>query len=116
MTHDKVLSMLSLAHKAGKLKSGEFAVEKAAKSKQAQLVIVAKDASAGTKKSYKDLCSHYHAVYTEYGDKAALGQAIGKEFRAALAVCDENFAKEITGRMHRALEKDKAPKNKEQER
>lgn len=38
-----------------------------------------------------------------------------KDIRAELsAICDA--AKEITGRMHRALEKDKAPKNKEQER
>ncbi len=38
-----------------------------------------------------------------------------KDIRAELSIiCDT--AKEITGRMHRALEKDKAPKNKEQER
>lgn len=99
MSRDGVLSMLSLAHKAGKLQSGEFAVEKAVKSRQARLVVVARDASEGTRKSYRDLCSHYHVKYAEYGGKVVLGQAIGKEFRAALAVCDENFAKEITGRI-----------------
>lgn len=99
MSRDGVLAMLSLAHKAGKLKSGEFAVEKAVKSRQAKLVVVAEDASDGTKKSYRDLCEYYHTNFAEYGGKAALGQAIGKEFRAALAVCDENFAKEITGRI-----------------
>ena len=42
-------------------------------------------------------------------------EAEPKDIRAELsAICDA--AKEITGRMHRALEKDKAPKNKEQER
>lgn len=42
-------------------------------------------------------------------------EADPKDIRRELsAICDA--AKEITGRMHRALEKDKAPKNKEQER
>lgn len=105
MTRDKVLAMLSLAHKAGKLKSGEFAVEKAVKSRQAKLVVVAQDASDGTKKSYRDSCRHYHVQCVEYGDKAALGEAIGKDMRAALAVCDEHFAEELGGRM-RSVRKD----------
>ena len=42
-------------------------------------------------------------------------EADPKDIRAELSsICDA--AKEITGRVHRALEKDKAPKNKEQER
>ena len=30
-----------------------------------------------------------------YGTKEALGRAIGKEFRASLAVCDENLASAV---------------------
>lgn len=42
-------------------------------------------------------------------------EADPKDIRRELsAICDA--AKEVTGRMHRALEKDKVPKNKEQER
>ena len=43
MKRDKILGMLGLATKAGKLVSGEFSVEKKIKSKLAKLVIVAKD-------------------------------------------------------------------------
>ncbi|MBO6215288.1 MAG: ribosomal L7Ae/L30e/S12e/Gadd45 family protein, partial [Lachnospiraceae bacterium] len=52
--NDKVLSMIGLCMKAGKLKSGEFAVEETVKNGQARLVIVASDASENTKKSYAD--------------------------------------------------------------
>ena len=30
-----------------------------------------------------------------YGDKESLGRAIGKEFRASLAIVDENLAKAV---------------------
>lgn len=48
--NSKVLSMLGLAAKAGKVASGEFSTEKEVKSGNACLVIVAEDASDNTKK------------------------------------------------------------------
>ena len=95
MKNDPVLSMISLANKAGKVKSGEFSVEKAIEAGKAKLVIVAKDASSSTKKSYRDHCEYYHIPVYEYTDKANLGYMIGKDYRAAIAVCDENFAREV---------------------
>jgi len=47
--NNKILSMISLATKAGKTVSGEFSVEKTVKSGGAYLVIVAMDASDHTK-------------------------------------------------------------------
>lgn len=47
--NSKVLSMLGLAAKAGKVASGEFSTEKEVKSGNACLVIVAEDASDNTK-------------------------------------------------------------------
>jgi ribosomal protein L7Ae-like RNA K-turn-binding protein len=61
----------------------------------ARLVIVAEDASANTKKKFHDSCSYYRVPYTVYGDKVTLGNAIGKEFRASLAVIDRGFAQSI---------------------
>ena len=46
----KALSLVSLATKAGKTASGEFCTEKEVKTGMAELVIVAEDASANTKK------------------------------------------------------------------
>ena len=49
----KALSLVSLATKAGKTASGEFCTEKEVKTGMAELVIVAEDASANTKKKFK---------------------------------------------------------------
>ena len=91
----KALSMISLATKAGKTESGEFSTEKAVKTFYAELVIVASDASDNTKKKFKNMCEFYEVPFYIYGDKDSLGHAMGKEFRASLAVTDLGFAKGI---------------------
>ena len=91
----KVLGSLGLAMKAGDVVSGEFMTEKAIREGIARLVIVAKDASGNTKKKFADSCHFYHVPYVEFGDKEMLGKAIGKEFRASVAVTNSGFAKAI---------------------
>lgn len=91
----KALSLVSLATKAGKTASGEFCTEKEVKTGMAELVIVAEDASANTKKKFKNMCDFYEVPIYFYGDKDTLGHAMGKEFRATLAVTDAGFAKGI---------------------
>ena len=95
MKQNKALSLVSLATKAGKTVSGEFSTEKAVKDFTAELVIVAEDASDNTKKKFKNRCDFYEVPIYFYGDKDTLGHAMGKEFRASLAVTDEGFAKGI---------------------
>ena len=91
----KALSMISLATKAGKTASGEFSTEKEVKTGYAELVIVASDASENTKKKFMNMCEFYEVPCYVYGDKETLGHAMGKEFRASLAVTDHGFAKGI---------------------
>jgi len=91
----KVLSLISLATKAGKVASGEFCTEKEIKSGNASLVMVAGDASDNTKKRFQNMCDFYKVPICFYKDKDTLGHAMGKEFRASLAVLDEGFAKGI---------------------
>lgn len=95
MKLNKTLSLVSLATKAGKIVSGEFATEKEVKTGLAELVIVAEDASENTKKKFKNMCEFYEVPIYFYGDKDTLGHAMGKEFRASLAVTDPGFAKGI---------------------
>lgn len=92
MPKDKVLSMLGLAQKAGKVVSGEFSVEKAVKDGKACLVCVAEDASDNTKKMFRNMCTYYAVPIYIYGEKEILGHCIGKQFRASLAVTDIGFA------------------------
>jgi ribosomal protein L7Ae-like RNA K-turn-binding protein len=95
LSQNKVLSLVGLATKAGKTVSGEFCTEKEVKTGRAALVIVADDASANTKKKFQNMCDFYEVPIYFYEDKDALGHAMGKEFRASLAVLDEGFAKGI---------------------
>ena len=67
MKNNRVLSLIGLATKAGKTVSGEF----------------------------RNMCSFYEVPIYFLSDKESLGRAMGKEYRACLAVQDENFAKAI---------------------
>lgn len=95
MKRDKVLSLTGLAMKAGRCTGGEFMTETEVKSGKAKLVLVAGDASENTKKKFRDMCSFYQVPIRFYADKDTLGHAVGKEFRASLAVLDDGFAKGI---------------------
>lgn len=99
MRQSKALSLISLATKAGRTASGEFSTEKEVKSGRAFLVIVADDASDNTKKKFKNMCDYYHVPICFYKDKDTLGHAMGKQFRASLAILDEGFAKGIRKHM-----------------
>ncbi|MDE7310767.1 MAG: ribosomal L7Ae/L30e/S12e/Gadd45 family protein [Eubacterium sp.] len=99
MKPDKVLSMIGMAARAGNVASGEFSTERAVKNKNAYLVVLAEDASQNTKKHFKDMCSYRDTPYFEYADKKQLGNCIGKEYRASLAVTDENLAGAIIKRL-----------------
>ena len=94
MKNSKVLSLIGLATKAGKTVSGEFSTEKSVKTGKGFLALVADDASENTKKKFRNMCTYEVPLYF-LSDKESLGRAMGKEFRASLAVQDENFAKAI---------------------
>ncbi|MBQ3513574.1 MAG: ribosomal L7Ae/L30e/S12e/Gadd45 family protein [Lachnospiraceae bacterium] len=91
--------MLGMATKAGKVVSGEFATEKAVKSAQAYLVIVASDASDNTKKMFTNMCNFYNVPLRIYGNKESLAHAIGKEMRASVAVTEQGFSDVIIKHM-----------------
>ena len=99
MKQDKALAMIGLAQKAGKIVSGEFATEKAVKTGKAALVIVAGDASENTKKMFTNMCTFYKVPIYFYGNKELLGNAMGKETRASLALLDEGFSKAIVNKI-----------------
>ena len=88
----KVFSYIGLATKSGKVASGEFSTEKAVKEGKASLVIVAEDASNNTKKMFTNMCTYYKVPIYFFGEKFELGHAMGKEFRASLALLDKGFA------------------------
>ena len=93
---DRLLSMIGIAQKAGKIVSGGFLCEKAVKSREAKLVIIAEDAQKNTVSTISNKCTFYHIPFGFYGTKESLGHAIGKEERSCAAVTDQGFADSIS--------------------
>lgn len=91
LRQNRVLSLVGLATKAGRTVSGEFSTEKAVKSGEAYLVIVSEEASGNTKKKFRNMCEYYKVPLYFFGMKDELGRAMGKEFRASLAILDEGL-------------------------
>ncbi len=93
---DKVLSLLGLCKKAGKLAIGSFAAEQAVKDHKAKIVIVSSDASENTKKLFSDKGSYRSIPVVLYGTKESLGKAMGTKELAVVAVLDSGFADVIS--------------------
>ena len=95
MNEDKILNLLGLAQRAGKVISGDFIVEKAIKRKEPKLVLLASDCAANNEKKYTQLAETHHIPLHSIADKEALGTAIGKEVRVVVALQDDGFAKAL---------------------
>lgn len=102
-TNHKVLSLIGLATKAGKTVSGEFSTEKSVKTGKGFLVIVAEDVSENTRKKFQNMCDFYEVPVYFFSNKEELGRFCGKQFRASIAVQDENFAKAIVKELGKSL-------------
>lgn len=89
---DKVLSMIGMAKRAGKVSAGSFLCLRAVKSGTARLVILAEDISAGSAKAIKDACAYYNIKYITYGNKDSLGTFTGGGDKAVISINDGNFA------------------------
>ena len=93
---NKLLGMLGLAKRAGKVSTGTFICEKMIKSNTARLVILAEDASENTVKAIKNACDYYGTELIQCSNKSDLGHFSGaKADRAVVCVNDNNFAKAI---------------------
>ena len=91
--------MLGIAAKSGSVVSGEFSTEKAVKTGNAFLVIVSEEASANTNKMFTNMTDFYEVPMYVFGTKEELGRCIGKEFRASLAITDENLANAVENKL-----------------
>ena len=95
METDRILKLLGLVLRAGRLKSGSFQTEEAVKAGKAALVLITEDSSDASKKGWMDMCEYYGVPYRLFGTKEELGHALGMEYRAVAAVTDPGFAGKI---------------------
>lgn len=88
---NRALGMLGLAKRAGKVQSGEFLCDKAIKSGQSHLIIIASDISESSKKAICDACEYYNVEYVQFANSEELGHLLGSDRRCVASVNDENF-------------------------
>ncbi len=91
----KIINLLSMAARAGKVESGEYAVTHCLSEQKAALVCLATDLSPEVAKKYENLALEQAPVVVLPLDKQTLGGCIGKNERAAVAVCNGGFADAI---------------------
>lgn len=87
----KLLSLLGLCHRAGRLVSGELSCENAVREGNAELIILAGNASKNTKKKFENTSAYYHVRLFCTGTKEEIGAALGKEERAVVVITDKGF-------------------------
>ena len=81
--------------KAGKIAGGETQVLESIRDGTAMCVVIAGDASDGSRKMYSDKCKYYEVPFMVYADRESLGRAVGKDLRSAHAVKDEGLCRAI---------------------
>lgn len=92
---DKVLGLIGLAKKAGRITAGSEACEGAIRSGISKLIVIAGDISENGRKAICDCCRHYGVKYITYASKEELGAAVGSEIRAVISINDEGFARAV---------------------
>jgi len=92
----RVLSMVALARRAGKIVTGEDSCHRAIRNGEALLVFLATDASANTQKKFRDKTNFYNVPIIEIFTKQEITTHTGLQNRATIAITDQNFAKKIT--------------------
>ena len=88
-------SFLGICRKAGKISLGSEVTERMIKNGKAVLVIIAEDASSGTKKRFKNKCDFYNIYYLEIGQKENLGKFLGRNIQSVVSITDMNFKKKL---------------------
>lgn len=96
----RVLSLMSLCMKAGRMQTGETAAEKLLQNGEACMLVIAGDASDNTKKKFINKCFYYKKPVLVYGERDALSKSVGKQNRTVFILTDPGFA----GRLRALIE------------
>ena len=97
---DKLLSLLGLAKKAGRLELGEEPVGSAARVHGVRLLLLSSDAADNTVRRARRFAQEGSCLLAQLpADKTALGRATGRSSCAMLAVTDVGFAAAIAKKL-----------------
>jgi len=91
----KIISLLGMARRAGKIYSGESQVEALLKKKKGYLLLVAED-SPGASSKFSLWARDLNIPVLQTGSKQELGLAIGLSPRSIILIDDKGFAEAIS--------------------
>ena len=83
-SEDKILNLISIATKAGKVKTGEFLTTKTLQEGYGDLVIIATDTSEKSTRRLTGIAENYECKSVIYGTKADLGRYTGKTEKSVI--------------------------------
>lgn len=92
---DKILNLISIATKAGKVKTGEFLTTKTLQEGYGDLVIIATDTSEKSTRRLTGIAENYECKSVIYGTKADLGRYTGKTEKSVICITDKGLADAI---------------------
>lgn len=92
---DKIINLLHMARKAGKLKSGYDACERSCFSNNAKLLIYASDIAERTKNQLLNMANANNVKIVEFGSKSLFGREFKIRDIGIICIEDTNFAKGI---------------------
>ena len=95
MINRKILGLIGLSAKAGKISFGADSVETQIRKRKINLVIIAENSSERTKDKFKKLSVENDIPYIIVGEIDELSKAIGKSNKAIIGIKDLNLSKEI---------------------
>ena len=101
MLTDKLAGYLGFAARARKLQTGYNTVLSLVEKRKARLVIVAEDATEGTRDKISGKCSSHSVPCVIYGKSDDLSHVTGTGQTTVFAVTDGDFAKVISGKIDR---------------
>lgn len=89
---NRILNLLGLMMRAGKLVTGEDLIIKNIQERKLKLLIISEDCGKNTKKKLADKANHYAIKTITILTINEISDAIGKENRVALGLIDKGFS------------------------
>ncbi len=107
MDEQKVLNLLHMARKAGKVQMGFDACERSCSGSTAKLLIVAEDLAEKKKTKLKVIADAYNVKFLVFSTKEKFGQEFKTRDLGVICVEDVNFSKGIVKCVSPLLKKQK---------
>jgi ribosomal protein L7Ae-like RNA K-turn-binding protein len=103
----RVLNLIGIAQRAGKVSAGTQAAKNSLVRKKAFLLLLSEDIADNAKESLLGTCKKNNIPYAIVGNKYELGTCVGKAYRVAVTINDIGLAKAIIAAMNTETSKGK---------